>query len=133
MGIYIGLDIGGTKFMAAAAGADGSIINRMRAATPRGVQEGTAELDRMIAEVAAGKKILGIGAAIGGPLDWQAGVVSPLHQPEWREVPLKRIMQDTWGCPFYVDVDTNVAALGEVTFGEVDGDPLLYITVSTGM
>ncbi len=119
--------------MAAAAGADGSIINRMRAATPRGVQEGTAELDRMIAEVAAGKKILGIGAAIGGPLDWQAGVVSPLHQPEWREVPLKRIMQDTWGCPFYVDVDTNVAALGEVTFGEVDGDPLLYITVSTGM
>jgi glucokinase len=66
-------------------------------------------------------------------LDWQTGVVSPLHQPEWRDVPLRAIMEEEWQCPFRVDVDTNVGALGEFCFGRASGDPLLYITLSTGM
>ncbi len=74
-----------------------------------------------------------IGAAIGGPLDWQTGIVSPLHQPEWRNVQLKEIMEATWHCPFHVDVDTNIAALGECRFGGETANPLIYLTLSTGM
>jgi predicted NBD/HSP70 family sugar kinase len=133
MGVYVGLDIGGTKFMAAAAREDGVITARARAATPSELREGLDLLHRMIAEVATGEKVVGLGAAIGGPLDWKTGVVSPLHQPEWREVPLKAVMQEKWGCPFHVDVDTNIAALGEHIFGGETGDPMLYLTLSTGM
>jgi predicted NBD/HSP70 family sugar kinase len=76
---------------------------------------------------------MGIGAAIGGPLDWEQGIVSPLHQPDWRNVPLKAIMEEKWNCPFHVDVDTNVAALGEYHWGGNEAGRFLYLTLSTGM
>jgi glucokinase len=87
----------------------------------------------MIHEVSEQVKLTAIGATIGGPLDWQTGVVSPLHQPAWRNVPLKAVMQQRWGCPLWVDVDTNLAALGEFHFGGETASRLLYITLSTGM
>lgn len=133
MPLYIGLDIGGTKLMAAAADENGQTLRRCRHNTPAGLPEGLALLDEMIAEAAAGEPIQAIGAAIGGPLDWRTGVVSPLHQPTWRNVPLKARMEQRWGCPFYVDVDTNVAALGEYVLGGETVDRFLYITLSTGM
>ena len=133
MPMYIGLDIGGTKFMVAAADAEGRILRRTRADTPLDLNDGLALLQRMIAEVAGGEPIVAIGAAIGGPLDWQRGVVSPLHQPQWRNVPLAALMQERWRCPFHVDVDTNVAALGEYKWGGEQADRFLYITLSTGM
>jgi predicted NBD/HSP70 family sugar kinase len=133
MAIYLGLDIGGTKFLAAAADGSGTILRQCRRDTPAGLAEGLALLDEMIGEVAAGEPIRAIGAAAGGPLDWRSGVVSPLHQPEWRNVPLKAHLGQAWGCPAYVDVDTNVAALGEYYVGGETADRFLYITVSTGV
>jgi predicted NBD/HSP70 family sugar kinase len=47
-------------------------------------------------------------------------------------VPLKDLMERVYGCPFAVDVDTNVAALGE--YADSGGATrLLYLTLSTGM
>ena len=133
MAIYIGLDIGGTKIMVAASDETGRELRRARRPTPQPLDAGLELLHAMIAEVAQGAPISAIGAAIGGPLDAAQGVVSPLHQHEWRNVPLKAIMENRWGCPFFVDVDTNVGALGEYALG--DGKPglLLYLTLSTGM
>lgn len=133
MAVYIGLDIGGTKFMVGAANEHGTVLRRTRANTPLDRDEGVALLHGMIADVAQQEPITAIGAAIGGPLDAHTGVVSPLHQPQWRDVPLKALMEARWNCPFAVDVDTNVAALGEYTHGAADVSRLLYITLSTGM
>jgi predicted NBD/HSP70 family sugar kinase len=131
--IFIGLDIGGTKLMAAAADAKGQVLRRARSATPLDLEAGLATLNAMVAEVAEGQQVAAIGAAIGGPLDVQRGIVSPLHQPQWRGVPLKAIMERRWNCPFFVDVDTNVAALGEYALGGTPVPRLLYLTISTGM
>lgn len=133
MGVYVGLDIGGTKFMAAAANEAGDVLARAMEPAPEDLEEGLQLLDSMILQVAGRKRILGMGAAIGGPLDWQTGVVSPLHQPQWREVPLKIRMEDRYHCPFWVDVDTNIAALGEYYLGKVQSNRLLYMTISTGI
>ena len=133
MSLYVGLDIGGTKLLVASADSEGSILKRVQEPTPLDRDEGIAALHRMIAATAGDEKITAIGAAIGGPLDWEKGIVSPLHQPQWRDVPLKAMMKERWGCPFFVDVDTNVAALGEYYFGKEEAPRLLYLTVSTGM
>ena len=133
MSLYVGLDIGGTKFLVASADREGKILERIRESTPSNLEEGINALNRMITSVTNGKQISAISAAIGGPLDWKQGVVSPLHQPQWRDVPLKALMEKRWGCPFFVDVDTNVAALGEYYFGNKKASRLLYITISTGM
>ena len=130
---YVGLDIGGTKFLVAAADRDGGVLRRVQEPAPLELQTGIDLLNDMAESVAEGQPLAGMGAAVGGPLDWQSGVVSPLHQPQWRDVPLKAVMQERWGCPFHVDVDTNVAALGEYHFGGERAPRLLYLTLSTGM
>jgi predicted NBD/HSP70 family sugar kinase len=131
--VFIGLDIGGTKLIVASADEHGRIIKRERAATPRLLEEGLALLDEMIAAVSDGGPIAGMGAAAGGPLDWETGVVSPLHQPEWRNIPLKQRMESKYRCRFSVDVDTNVAALAEHHHSQDKPPRLLYLTLSTGM
>ncbi|HSL42799.1 MAG TPA: ROK family protein [Anaerolineales bacterium] len=133
MALFIGLDIGGTKIMVASANREGDILRRVRGDTSTSLETDLANINRMIAEVSTGEEISGMGAAIGGPLDWEQGVVSPLHQPAWREVPLKAIMEERWNCPFHVDVDTNVAALGEYRWGGPTAERFLYLTLSTGM
>jgi predicted NBD/HSP70 family sugar kinase len=133
MSLYVGLDIGGTKFLVASADKQGEIVHRVRAKAPNNLEQDLKTLNQMISEVTAGEIIRGMGAAIGGPLDWERGIVSPLHQPTWRNVPLKEMMESRWGCPFFVDVDTNVAALGEYFLTDIDASKFLYITLSTGM
>ena len=131
--IYVSLDIGGTKLIVASFTGAGSPLKREFAPTPAKLNEGLDLLDRMMTKVSEGKHISGIGAAAGGPLDYRTGVISPLHQPEWRSVPLKKIMENKWGCPFNIDIDTNVAALAEYDALEKKTRLLLYITLSTGM
>jgi glucokinase len=132
--VVVGLDIGGTKLIVASADAQGRIIKRERASTPRSLPEGLSLIDEMIGKVRDGAEIADIGAAIGGPLDWRTGIVSPLHQPEWRDVPLKERMQRHYGCPFHVDVDGNLAALAEYHHHTgIRPSRLLYVTISTGM
>jgi len=133
MNVRVALDIGGTKILAAAATSDGAALGTLRAPTPRSLPEGLELLRKLTRECAGGNQIQSIGAAIGGPLDWKTGVVSPLHQSEWRNVPLKSLMEREFGCPFHVDVDTNVAALGEWEARERLPRRLLYLTISTGM
>lgn len=133
MAVLIGLDIGGTKIMVAAADQEGTILRRARTATSTSLEEDLTHINNMIAEVAGNDDILGMGAAIGGPLDWERGIVSPLHQPAWRNIPLKALMESKWNCPFRVDVDTNVAAVGEYHWGGVTATRFLYLTLSTGM
>jgi glucokinase len=133
MAVFIGLDIGGTKIMVAAANREGTILRRARTATTTSLEEDLININNMIAEVAGEDQIMGMGAAIGGPLDWEQGIVSPLHQPAWRNIPLKALMESKWGCPFHVDVDTNVAAVGEYRWGGVSAGRFLYLTLSTGM
>ncbi len=133
MEIYIGLDIGGTKIMVGATDPNGKELSRINVSTPQSLNEGLELLHKLIEKVSKKNSILGIGAAIGGPLDSEKGIVSPLHQEEWRNIPLKELMEKKWNCPFYVDVDTNVAALGEYHLGKYKEKYFLYITLSTGM
>ena len=133
MRIYVGLDIGGTKFMVGAGDENGNLLHHVIRETPQDLQQGIDLLKEMVREVAAKEKIVAMGAAIGGPLDWKTGIVSPLHQPQWRNVPLKQIMEEEFNCPFVVDVDTNVAAWAEYKIAKPEPEKLLYMTISTGI
>ena len=133
MDCYVGLDIGGTKIMVKSVTSNHEEIASFKLATPIDLQAGLTLLNELIAKVSKGYTIKGIGAAIGEPLDAKTGVVSPLHQPNWRNVPLKQIIEAKWQAPFYVDVDTNVAAVAEYYLGQHKYPRFLYVTLSTGM
>ena len=130
---FIGLDIGGTKFLVAATDRAGTILRSAQVPTPQNLEEGLTLLKTMARDVAAGATVEAIGASCGGPMDPFKGIVSPLHQPEWLQVPLREMFESEFRCPFRVEVDTDAAVLAEYRFGPERPGRLLYLTLSTGM
>lgn len=132
-GMLLALDVGGTKTVAWACGQDGRTSPPLRLATPEDPDAGIAMLRQLGSRLAAGRHIAGIGVSIGGPIDRRAGTVSPLHQPAWRGLPLAAILSEALLAPVEVEVDTDGAALAESLWGGHGLNPLLYLTVSTGI
>lgn len=133
MEIVIGIDFGGTKIMTAAADLNGKILRRLRADTPANFEDGLEYFKSAVRELSAGDTLRAIGMAAGGPLDYQRGEISPLHCPDWRQVPIKSLLEKEFAVPFGVDVDTNLAALAEYEYGGNRCSRLLYLTLSTGL
>ncbi|PKR86413.1 ROK family protein [Heyndrickxia camelliae] len=81
------------------------------------------------------EKILGIGVSIPGPINSSTGeVVSPPNLPLWRNVPLKRMLEEELHIPIKIEKDANLSALGEKWFGagkEVNN--LIYLFVGEGI
>lgn len=132
--IYAGIDFGATKTIAVSADEKGNIINQIQKNTPQKLEDGIEMFKELIYEISSESKIIAIGCATGGPLDWKRGIINFLHMPTWRNVNLKEIMEKEFSCPFYVDNDCNVAAIGELVFGEGKNyNDFIYITISTGV
>ncbi len=140
--VVIGIDLGGTKIMAAAVDERGRILSRVFELTP--VDKGpTAVLDAMAhAALAASQKAglaiadaraVGIGSP--GPLDPDEGVIifSP-NLPGWDHVPMKRHIQAATGLPVFMDNDCNVATLAEHSLGAGQGvSNLIGLFLGTGI
>ena len=127
--VVIGIDLGGTKIMAAAVNSEGRILSRVFELTP--ADKGpVAVLDAMAftAAVAAEKAGLAMSdvAAVGigspGPLDQDSGVVifTP-NLPGWTNVPVKQHIHKATGRPVFIDNDCNVATLAEHSLGAGQG------------
>jgi glucokinase len=134
----IGVDLGGTYIRAVLADERDAFVERRRSMTL--AKEGaSAVLDRIAGMVIDLSSRVGQVAAVGiaspGPLNAKTGVVySPPAFPDWRDVPLVRLMHERTGLPCFLGNDANVAALGEFDYGAGRGfRHLIYITVSTGI
>ncbi len=133
MTLWLALDIGGTRSRAAAVTNTGAFVRRAQAATPLALEAGVELIWRLADDVLAGERPQAVGVSIGGPLDWRSGRVSPLHQPAWRDIPFRDMVAGRFGCPVYLDVDTNIAVAGEYLADPTRPQRLLYLTLSTGM
>ena len=72
MGLHIGVDVGGTKVLAAAVSATGKILRTARRTTPgRRVSASLVEdaLTEAVMEVARGARVDGVGIAAAGFVD----------------------------------------------------------------
>ena len=79
---------------------------------------------------------VGVGISSPGPVDPFRGIVvdPPNLGSAFHDVPLGPVVAEALGLPAALDRDTNVAALGEWTFGVAHGcSDFLYVTVSTGI
>lgn len=142
-GLWLGIDVGGTKVAFALGEADGTLLaHRRRPTRPSGDPE------RDVAELAAGARELlaeagvevgalaGVGVALPGPLDPVGDrVIAPPNLPGWRDVPVRRWLASHLGeVPIALENDANAAALAEFRFGAGrDHGSLVYLTMSTGV
>jgi predicted NBD/HSP70 family sugar kinase len=75
--------------------------------------------------------LLGIGLALPGMVDVEAGLLLRSDNLGWRDVPIRAALAKRTGCPIYIEKSTNVALLAEVYFGAARGaSDALYIEVS---
>ncbi|MFT4084582.1 MAG: ROK family protein [Nocardioides sp.] len=135
--LYIGVDIGGTKVLAAEVSASGEVLATARRTTPgRRVRVELVEdaLTEAVHEVADGRPITGVGLAAAGFVD-NAGerVMFAPHLP-WRGDPTRSRLEARWGTLVVLDNDANCAARAELELGVARGaGDALLVTMGTGI
>jgi glucokinase len=139
----LAIDIGGTKLAAAVTDSGGRVLTWDRAPTPAGLD--AEQLWRTLEALFTGvleqagignpTELAGVGCGCGGPMEWPAGVVSPLNMPGWRAFPLRaRLARALPGLPVRVHNDAICVAAGEHWRGAGRGHAnMLGMTVSTGV
>lgn len=138
-------DIGGTKIAAGVAEPGGRLITWTQATTPRDVdaEQLWRTLESLLLRVLEVAKIddpadlSGVGIGCGGPMEWPAGLVSPLNIPAWRAFPLRDRLAARFGAggiPVRVHNDAVCVAAGEHWRGAGRGwRNVLGMVVSTGV
>lgn len=128
----LAIDIGGTK-TAAGIVDDGNLIEHMTWASPQAADEAIDRIVRQCRMWALGASAAGV--SFGGPFDFRTQkCVRSMHVPGWDDIQLSARLQQELGLPVIADNDANVAALGEYERAiPGERDPLLYVTVSTGV
>jgi glucokinase len=139
----LAVDIGGTKFAAGVAEPGGRLISWAQTPTPRDLdaEQLWRTLDTLMTRVLASAGIAGpadlagVGCGCGGPMEWPAGLVSPLNIPAWRGFPLRgRLAERFGGIPVRVHNDAICMAAAEHWRGAGRGrSNMLGIVVSTGV
>jgi len=141
------IDIGGTKLAAGVAESGGRLITWSQVPTPRDVdaEQLWRTLESLLLQVLTVAKVddfnslSGIGCGCGGPMEWPAGLVSPLNIPAWRDFPLRdrlaaRFVGGRSDVPVRVHNDAVCMAAGEHWRGAGRGRRnVLGMVVSTGV
>ncbi|WP_354644455.1 ROK family protein [Kitasatospora camelliae] len=136
------LDVGGTKIAGGLVDADGVLLHRVQRPTPAREGAGTvlAAVRQVLDELAghplwACVRAVGIGSA--GPVDIEAGTVSPVNIPAWRAFPLRdevAVHPAVWELPVVLGGDAVAMAAAEHWRGAARPyRNALCLVVSTGI
>ena len=141
--LALAVDLGGTKVEAGIVDADGRILDGSRHRAPTGrastseqlAASVTSVVERAAAALPAGESFVGIGIGSAGPIDVQAGRVSPLNLPAWRGYPLRDLVMGLVpGAPATLRMDGEAITLAEHWLGAAQGvDDVMGMVVSTGV
>jgi glucokinase len=139
---YVGLDVGGTSMKAGVVTDAGKPMSDVSLPTePEKGQE--FGLERMCETIRAAVhaadmrmgQITAIGVATPGTMDIPGGIIlDPPNLKPWRNVPVKRYIQEKFGLPTAFQNDANAAAFGEFWVGAGRHvHSLVFFTLGTGV
>lgn len=138
----IGVDIGGTNIKIALVDDKGKIVysNTTPTRAEMGYEYTINNIKQAIKDLMHETKadkttIEAIGFGFPGQIDYKEGIVRILPNiPGWVDVPVKKIIEDEFHIPTFLDNDVRCAALGELNYGAGKGcQNLVCITVGTGI
>lgn len=138
--VYLGLDIGGTKCSVVVGDASFSVLQKIGfdTNTDRGWKSILSEFMDHIEKLLGKNKdynLKRIGISCGGPLDSKKGIIcSPPNLPGWDNVPITKILSETFGVETALQNDANACALAEWLMGAgKDTSNMIFLTFGTGM
>lgn len=136
---YLGIDIGGTNIRLGIVDKNGKVLARHRIPTlkEQGKDRVIARLLRAIEFIINKKRVQvrGIGIGCPGPLDSKRGIVlSPPNLPDWKGIPLKKIVEKRFRLPVVLENDANLIGLGESWRGAgKNASSMVLLTLGTGI
>ncbi len=119
-----GVDFGATQIRGALITEKGQLTGEKaeNSKVGEGREAVVARLIRFCQTLIGKEKVAAIGFGAPGPIDYLTGVIlNPPNLPDWKNVPLRRILQESLSLPVVLDRDANVALLGEMWQGEAKG------------
>ena len=114
----IGVDLGGTK-VAAGIITDGTLIQKREAKIN---QDSDDPMDavRLMADLIGqlmDRQVQGIGVGVPGLVNREWGIVyDVLNIPNWKEIPLKALLEEKFDLPIYIDNDAKPETNGHAPF-----------------
>ena len=131
----LGIDMGGSNLRAGLVKEQGlsSIVSRRINATGS-FDEVVQELFQFIDQF-KNDGVSAIGIGVPGLADANRETIyDVLNIPSWKEVPLKKLIEEKFHLPALVENDANCFALGEFHYGKGKGhDSMIGLTIGTGL
>lgn len=129
----IGIDLGGTNIRAGLVNDNilSSVISRRINAA--GQTEEVLQQLFDFTDQLMNKNVTAIGIGVPGLVAGDM-VYAVVNIPSWKEIELKKLMEQRYHLPVLVNNDANCFALGEYYFGKAKGyDSMIGLTVGTGL
>jgi len=121
--IFIGIDVGGTNIRCAAISKSIGIISyKKEKIENKNSKEKVIKQIILLIDSLFTKKIKGIAVGVPSIVDLRKGIVYEANNiPSWKEVPLKKILENRYKVPVLINNDANCFAMGEKNFGSGKG------------
>ena len=139
-GVWIGLDIGGSKVQGVVMDSPGHVLGQVRLGSTNGADGIAATAALALARLralpaVAGRPLRAVGAGVPGVVDATAGHVS--HAVNLglgaSGLALRDALEAEAGCPVVVENDVNAAALGAWHVRQPATSDLAYLSIGTGL
>jgi len=138
--VVLGVDMGGTKMYGAISDLGGHILDEVNIGHHGTSGEDsfvqlTSLIDKLLASPKVeGRRVLGMGVGAPGVTLHKEGIVTWAYTLHWDNFPLKARLARLYDLPITVDNDVNLAALGELWFGEgQNAQDMILIAIGTGI
>jgi glucokinase len=131
----IGIDLGATNIRGGLVnGTRLSEINSRRINSLGSVEDVLNDVFAII-ESFLDSEVAAIGIGVPSVVDVKQGIVYDVQYiPSWKEVHLKRIIEERYRIPALVNNDANCFAIGEYYFGKGAGnEDMIGLTIGTGL
>lgn len=134
-GNVIGMDLGGTNLRC-------GLVNEHTVSDMHSKRiNGQASVEEVMEDIFSltgrliDKSVKAIGIGVPSVVDLEKGIVYDVQNiPSWKEVPLKKWMEEKYQVPVIVNNDANCFALAEHYYGQGKGNPFMIgLTIGTGL
>lgn len=131
--MYAGVDVGGTKTLAAVLDDNGVIQEQVKFPTPPDYADFLVELAKAVDSFAT-KDFRAAGVAIPvTSFDRQRGMAHSFGHLPWHDEPVQRDFERLFACPVMIENDAKLGGLSEAMLLKDKYRKVLYVTVSTGI
>ena len=131
----IGIDLGATNIRGAVVDENGLVNIVSRKIHTKGTETEVLEDVFWLIDNLIEPEVKAIGIGVPSVVDVFKGIVyDVIHIPSWKEVHLKKILEEKYKIPVFVNNDANCFALGEYYFGKgKGGGNIIGLTIGTGL